>query len=88
MRRTLHRAPFLDRGRTVRMVEEGHPEVVIPLAPHRRDRAKSLLSHTASMIGMAAGGLVHRLAATAAFAKAAASNHHNHINSHNLLRHY
>lgn len=45
-------------GRMVQMVEEGHPEVVIPLAPHRRDRARSLIDQTRHLIGYSHGGIV------------------------------
>ena len=42
-------------GRLVRVNEEGHDEVIIPLAPHRRDRARSLLAQTAGRLLCPAG---------------------------------
>jgi Peptidase family M23 len=44
-------------GYPIRVAEEGHPEMIIPLAPHRRERAKSLIDQTKSMVGYANGGL-------------------------------
>lgn len=43
-------------GYPIRVAEEGYPEMIIPLAPHRRERAKMLVNQTKSMIGFANGG--------------------------------
>ena len=43
-------------GRLVRVNEEGHDEVIIPLAPHRRERAKTLINETRQRIGAFANG--------------------------------
>lgn len=51
-------------GRTLSwLAEEGYPEMVIPFAPHRRDRALSLWEKTGEMLGVkpeynALGGIV------------------------------
>lgn len=45
------------RGYLARVGEEGD-ELIVPLAPHRRERAKSLLSQAAGMIGYANGGII------------------------------
>jgi hypothetical protein len=46
-------------GYPIRVAEEGHPEMIIPLAPHRRERAKMLIDQTRSMVGYANGGVAH-----------------------------
>lgn len=45
------------KGYMVRVGEEGD-EAIVPLAPHRRERAKSLLSQIAGHIGYANGGFI------------------------------
>jgi hypothetical protein len=40
-----------------RVAEAGHPEMVIPLDPARRHRARALLGQTARMVGFADGGI-------------------------------
>lgn len=44
------------KGYLIRVGEEDD-EAIIPLAPHRRERAKSLISQVAGRIGMANGGM-------------------------------
>lgn len=46
------------KGKLIRVGEEDD-ELIIPLAPHRRDRAKSLLNQASGMIGMANGGFTN-----------------------------
>ena len=38
-------------GKLIRVVEEGYPEMIIPLAPHRRERARELMKQTLGMMG-------------------------------------
>lgn len=42
----------IGKGHLIRVGEEGFPEVVIPLAPHRRDRAVSLMKQTHGFLGV------------------------------------
>lgn len=64
-------AMSLGKGKKIIVGEEGHPEVIIPLAPHRRDRAKSLIRQTRSFLGdeekFANGGFTGPYGSAAAF---------------------
>lgn len=74
----------IPKGKLIRVAEEGHDEVVIPLAPHRRQRAQSLIKQVQGRIGgHANGGFIREripgtdtayLAAKAAYNVAAFAN--------------
>lgn len=54
-----------DSKGVLRRVGEEGDEMIIPLVPHRRERAKSLVRQTAALIGMANGGMVDQAYLTA-----------------------
>lgn len=47
----LVRGAAIPKGKIIRVAEEGFDEVVIPLAPHRRNRAISLVQQTVGRLG-------------------------------------
>jgi SLT domain-containing protein len=48
-------------GGVYRVAEAGHPEMVIPLDPSKRDRARGLLGQTMSIVGRAGGGIMRSI---------------------------